>query len=119
MTRVGHETIAIALSHLRALSRRFHVAAEPGSGDLVSACAAAPSTGRPGLGYLRRGQKRTVPVCPSEKAEQEGMSVVEQNHVRIAQAQIESDQVIHNRNTSNDSKYNRLKSFKNKIISSH
>ena len=29
----------------------------------------------------------------TEKAEQEGLEVVEQNHVRIAQAQIESDQV--------------------------
>jgi len=29
----------------------------------------------------------------TEKAEQEGVSIVEQNHVRIAQAQIESDQV--------------------------
>ena len=29
----------------------------------------------------------------TEKAEQEGSSLVEQSHVRIAQAQIESDQV--------------------------
>ena len=60
-------------------------AISPGVIELCSALAAQEhGDARCALDLLR---------VSTEKAEQEGVSIVEQNHVRIAQAQIESDQV--------------------------